>query len=285
MNDDAHPSEQTEDIIELLDIVAPQETDPEGQSADKPAAEVEAPGEKASCVDVSDEKTSCTEASAEPSASDGDDAAAAAMTDSAVTESAEKEAAEEAPCHDGDNLPEQSAQGETPPCAADSESAPSDNVEAEEEPEELSAEKGNAPSEETVSAETEALQAEGECCTAEADVEPVPGPYDTKLRELEERLAAAEQARDALAARLEELEQQLADAGTMLLEDAGVRLRLEELVSHMLDAREPESPLTERLDALEGRLRDWEEQSDRRMMQAAARVIREEIAAMKADAS
>ncbi|WP_298069669.1 hypothetical protein [uncultured Mailhella sp.] len=274
MNDDAHPSEQTEDIIELLDIVAPQETDPEGQSADKPAAEVEASGEK----------VSCTEASAEPSEPEGDNAAAASMTDSAVTEPAEKEAAEEAPCHDGDVLPEQPVPGETPHCAADSESALSDNVESEEEPE-LTAEKGNAPSEETASAEAEALQAEGECCTAEADVEPVAGPYDTKLRELEERLAAAEQARDALAARLEELEQQLADAGTMLLEDAGVRLRLEELVSHMLDAREPESPLTERLDALEGRLRDWEEQSDRRMMQAAARVIREEIAAMKADAS
>ena len=109
------------------------------------------------------------------------------------------------------------------------------------------------------------------------------------LHEMEERLLAAEKARDELSARVEDLQQQLVDAGAMLLEDSGVRLQLEELVSRMLDVRgsQPDvenSSLLERMDALEKRISGWEERADQKMMSAAARVIREEIAAMRADA-
>ena len=118
------------------------------------------------------------------------------------------------------------------------------------------------------------------------------------IRELEEKIAALEKANRELAENVESLSQQLAHVGTMFLEDASVRLNMEEIVSRMLDARLPvpseqeldeasdnrEKSLNERVDALEKRMNDEEAQSEQRAAAAAARVIRDEIAAMKAEA-
>lgn len=117
------------------------------------------------------------------------------------------------------------------------------------------------------------------------------------IRVLEERVAALEKANRELAENVESLSQQLAQVGTMFLEDASVRLHMEELVSRMLDARLPVpseqeeadasdagSSLKDRVDALERRMDDEEARSEQRAAAAAARVIRDEIAAMKAEA-
>jgi len=60
-----------------------------------------------------------------------------------------------------------------------------------------------------------------------------------KVQALEERLAASEEARTVLAARVEELEQQLVKCSSLFLEDPTLRLALEEMVSRMLEARMP----------------------------------------------
>lgn len=115
------------------------------------------------------------------------------------------------------------------------------------------------------------------------------------VRALEERLAAAEKACAELSESVESLSQQIAQAGAMFLEDASVRLNMEEMVSRMLDARlpagaeqeenGPEQALTERLDALERRMADADARGEQMAAAAAARVIRDEIAAMKAEAA
>lgn len=121
------------------------------------------------------------------------------------------------------------------------------------------------------------------------------GESPAEVQELRERIAALEKANRELADNVESLSQQLAQVGPMVLEDASVRLGLEEMVSRMLDARIPvpaeqdESPcgsdLSARMEALERRVQDWESRSGQMAAAAAARVIREEIAAMKAEAA
>ena len=118
--------------------------------------------------------------------------------------------------------------------------------------------------------------------------------YEAEIHTLEERIASLEQRCTELADNVESLSQQLAQVGTMFLEDASVRLSMEEMVSHMLDARMPSSvdqedapdgsDLLTRMESLEKRMQDWEEKGDQRAAAAAARVIRDEIAAMRADA-
>ena len=120
--------------------------------------------------------------------------------------------------------------------------------------------------------------------------------HESEVRALEERIAALEKANAELAENVESLSQQIAQVGTMFLEDASVRLNMEEMVSRMLDARLPstedqeegnsgEEDLAARMTALEKRMQEWEQQSEQKAASAAARVIREEIAAMRAEAS
>ena len=112
------------------------------------------------------------------------------------------------------------------------------------------------------------------------------------MKSLEERVASLEKNCRELEESVESLSQQLAQAGTMFLEDASVRLNMEELVSRMLDARLPSSSeqdgeeggLEARVDSLERSVRDWEKKSEQTAASAAARVIRDEIAAMRAEA-
>ena len=113
------------------------------------------------------------------------------------------------------------------------------------------------------------------------------------VRDLEARLAALERANRELMENVESLSQQLAHVGTMFLEDASVRLGMEEMVSRMLDARlpsasdseDPESSLAAKVDALERRLKDEETGREQMAAAVAARVIRDEIAAMRAEAA
>ena len=120
--------------------------------------------------------------------------------------------------------------------------------------------------------------------------------HRAEIQRLEERVAALEKANAELGENLESLSQQIAHVGSMFLEDASVRLNMEEMVSRMLDARLPsqaeqeeggaeESGVEARLEALEKRVQDWEAQSEHQAAVAAARVIREEIAAMRAESS
>lgn len=119
--------------------------------------------------------------------------------------------------------------------------------------------------------------------------------HEAEVAALEARIAALEKANAELAENVESLSQQIAQAGTMFMEDASVRLNMEEMVSRMLDARLPateeqeessgENDMASRVAALEARMREWEEQSEHRAALAAARVIREEIAAMRAEAT
>ncbi len=115
---------------------------------------------------------------------------------------------------------------------------------------------------------------------------------ENKVKTLEQRVALLESTCRELAESVESLSQQIAQAGTMFLEDASVRLNMEELVSRMLDARLPSSPEQNengegdpeaRMEALEKRVQEWEEKSEQMAASAAARVIRDEIAAMKAE--
>lgn len=119
-----------------------------------------------------------------------------------------------------------------------------------------------------------------------------------QLALLEARLAAAEKTCQELAESVETLSQQLAQAGAMFMEDAAVRLNLEEMVSRMLDARLPapvegteekeergSSSCSSRLDALEKRVTEWETGAERRAAAAAAQVIRDEISAMRAESA
>lgn len=116
---------------------------------------------------------------------------------------------------------------------------------------------------------------------------------EKEVKTLEQRVEQLEKTCRELAESVESLSQQIAQAGTMFLEDASVRLNMEELVSRMLDARLPsssdqdengESDPEARLEALEKRVGEWEEKSEQMAASAAARVIRDEIAAMRAGA-
>ena len=170
----------------------------------------------------------------------------------------------------------------------------------------------------------------------------------SEVQALQERLVASEEARAELAARVEDLQIQLAECSTLFLGDADVRLALEEMVSRMIEARLPAEPepeeepegaeeampaeevlpheeaepsveenhvaeaaseeeeraevpseeeearraIVETIDALslhvselEERIAAWEVRCEQEAALAAARVIREEIAAMRAGAA
>ena len=136
--------------------------------------------------------------------------------------------------------------------------------------------------------------AEESRCTAEGVQELVlRESLEKEVKTLEQRVEQLEKTCRELAESVESLSQQIAQAGTMFLEDASVRLNMEELVSRMLDARLPsssdqdengESDPEARLEALEKRVGEWEEKSEQMAASAAARVIRDEIAAMRAGA-
>ncbi len=148
-------------------------------------------------------------------------------------------------------------------------------------------------------------QAQSESVEAVADTSQIAGAERAEVREpsekatieeLEARIAALEKANRDLAENVESLSQQLAQVGTMFLEDASVRLWMEEMVSRMLDARLPsssepdmaaehEGDLACRVEAIERRLREDQAGSEQMAAAVAARVIREEIAAMKAEAA
>ena len=117
--------------------------------------------------------------------------------------------------------------------------------------------------------------------------------HEAEVEALQARIAALEKANAELMENVESLSQQIAQAGTMFMEDASVRLNMEEMVSRMLDARLPataeqeenagENDIAVRVTALEKRMQEWEQQSEHKAASAAARVIREEIAAMRAE--
>lgn len=117
--------------------------------------------------------------------------------------------------------------------------------------------------------------------------------HEAEVKVLEEHIAFLEKRYRELEESVESLSQQIAQAGTMFLEDASVRLNMEELVSRMLDARLPvlseqeageEADLDARVDSLEKRVQEWEKKSEQTAASTAARVIRDEIAAMRAEA-
>lgn len=129
-------------------------------------------------------------------------------------------------------------------------------------------------------------------CTEEEKCN-TPAAFEERLCALEERILALEKTCADLAESVETLSQQLAHAGSMFMGDASVRLDMEEMVSHMLDVRLPPeqkeetSPMQDalalRVEALERRIDEWHTHSEQMAALAAAKVIREEIAAMKAE--
>ncbi len=120
--------------------------------------------------------------------------------------------------------------------------------------------------------------------------------YRQSVCDLKERIDILERCCGELAENIENLSQQLAHAGSLFLEDASVRIPLEELISHMLDMRMPpiaesegkeetDSSLAMRMDALERTMQNMDKRGEQMAALAAAKVIREEIEAMKAEAS
>lgn len=244
MEEKAFSSEQPEEVIELLDIV--------GQSA----------GEKAGAV--SEQENPAPLAAGEEAAS----------AEPAGEEVLELEADAQASVPEEEDLPEEKAkepvlQEEDAPCPVPGEADAPRAVEPE--------------------------GGEDGCAAAyEARLRALEESHQAAVRALEERLAAVEKSCAELAENVESLSQQLAQAGAMFLEDASVRLNMEEMVSHMLDARLPapleqeeESPLSMqdlagRMDELERRMDEGQVHSEQMAALAAAKIIREEIAAMKA---
>lgn len=120
---------------------------------------------------------------------------------------------------------------------------------------------------------------------------------------LEERLDAVSAEIRGLSRRVDEMDrqlaQQIADAGAMFLNDVSVRLGIEEMVSRMLDVRLPEgepagaasspeassdtglSALRDEIAAIKGRLDMLSADIEQSAAGAAARVIREEISALR----
>ncbi|MCQ2444938.1 MAG: hypothetical protein MJ061_05575, partial [Mailhella sp.] len=120
---------------------------------------------------------------------------------------------------------------------------------------------------------------------------------------LEERLDAVSAEIRGLSRRVDEMDrqlaQQIADAGAMFLNDVSVRLGIEEMVSRMLDVRLPEgepagaasspeassdtglSALRDEIAAIKGRLDMLSADIEQSATGAAARVIREEISALR----
>lgn len=258
MEEEKFSPEQSEEVIELLDIV--------GDSAPENNAEQESEGVFAGDSDK--------RGSAEAGSTDAGEKAAGddvVLLDEDDVVSEKKDAAEEEP-----ESTEQTAQPEMT----------ADLPESEDEERPALSEADDAKAQDNAEAQGGPVESPA---AAEED-------YRAEIQRLEERIAALEKANAELGENLESLSQQIAHVGSMFLEDASVRLNMEEMVSRMLDARLPSQPEQEeggaeesgveaRLEALEKRVQDWEAQSEHQAAVAAARVIREEIAAMRAESS
>ena len=258
MEEEKFSPEQSEEVIELLDIV--------GDSA--PENNAEQAGEGVFAADA--RRSGDAEAgSADAEKNPEDDEIVLLDEDDVVSEN--KDAAEADSEH-----AEQSAQAEMS----------ADLPESEDEAQPALSDADNAEA-----------QAEAEVQGGRVE-SPAAAEEDSRaeIQRLEERIAALEKANAELGENLESLSQQIAHVGSMFLEDASVRLNMEEMVSRMLDARLPSPAEQEedgaegndveaRLEALEKRVQDWEAQSEHQAAVAAARVIREEIAAMRADSA
>ncbi|WP_295640941.1 hypothetical protein [uncultured Mailhella sp.] len=252
MEERKRSSEQPEEVIELLDIVAQSASDEKAVQAEESALlsdgadEAEQP-EKNDLEEVGD----CTEVGEE----------AVLLEESAVLEQGDVEHSEAGQAvfsaeESGGEGASKNAVGTDDGCDAASENG------------------------ETADAEDERLLV-------------LKRKHEAEVKALEERVASLEKMCRELEESVESLSQQIAQAGTMFLEDASVRLNMEELVSRMLDARLPASSdqedgeaadLGARVDGLEKRVQEWEKKSEQTAASAAARVIRDEIAAMRAEA-
>ena len=134
--------------------------------------------------------------------------------------------------------------------------------------------------------------------------------HESEVQALHAGLALAEERLAALAEENAELRKGLADAPTAFLSDSSLRLALEEMVDRMIEARmselstaqekeagssaeeEAAKAVAESVEVLEGqvkglheRMDKWEEHYEQEAALAAARIIREEIAAMRAGAA
>ena len=134
--------------------------------------------------------------------------------------------------------------------------------------------------------------------------------HEAEVQAFHASLASAEERLAALAEENAELRKSIADAPVAFLSDSSLRLALEEMVDRMIEARlsELSSPqeqeggasaeeeaakaVAESVEVLEGqvkglqeRMDTWEEHYEQEAALAAARIIREEIAAMRAGAA
>ena len=128
------------------------------------------------------------------------------------------------------------------------------------------------------------------------------------VQALQAGLAAAEERLAVLSEENAELKKGLAECPSAFLSDSSVRLALEEMVGRMVEARllelsqakeqeadaadEAAEAVAESVEALGGQVKDlhermekWEERCEQEAALAAARIIREEIAAMRAGAA
>ncbi len=247
MEEKAFSSEQPEEVIELLDIVGRSAGEDSGNVTREDAPRPQAAGEEAVCAEPAGEEVLDLEESME------------------------------SPVQSGAVLPETDGEAE--------------------ERDEPSQQELSPVAQQEVPAEAPAVPGEGEGdlrAAFEERMSTLEENHRSAVLALEARLAAAEKTCAELAENVESLSQQLAQAGAMFLEDASVRLNMEEMVSHMLDARLPALPeqeeenssreeaLAARVDELERRMDEGQARSDQMAALAAAKVIREEIAAMKA---
>ena len=239
--------EQSEEVIELLDIVESSDTDENAVQVEESVPSAHAEREEIPSED-SPEVAFAEETSADVSAGQKEEGGTSEGGADGETSSGEEN-------------------GGTEPEADSSEEA--------------------GPSVPMESAEVEAL---------EARLRALEERQKLVVRTLEERLAVMEKTCAELSENVENLSQQIAQAGAMFLEDASVRLNMEEMVSRMLDARLPsgteleederqEQGLAERMDALERRMAEEEARGEQMAAAAAVRVIRDEIAAMRAEAA
>ena len=238
-------SEQTEEVIELFDIVGQSESGEPSEQAEESRDTEESGNTDRNSESSSDDNNALTRLAA--SASDEETSVAGEdAVDTDVTSSAD------------------SATGEIADTAA------------------LPVKPSSAGASESSSA-----------CTEDEASECLEQEVPDGMQSLKDRVAALEKANRALAEEVESLSQQLAQVGTMFLDDASVRLAMEEMVSRMLDVRLPvpaeqesdSTSLDSRVSALEQRMQNWDSQSEQAAAAAAARVIRQEIAAMKAESA
>lgn len=245
MEEKAFSSEQSEDVIELLDIVESAGEESSAESGEDSPAILPMEAEKASAEPLKN---------IAPGQEEG----------------------EKSPCH-GEEFPPENG-GDTAEHGLFSEQ------EAPQQKQSVSAGASSCTCEEC---DTPAAFEERLCALEERS--------RTAILALEERIVALEKTCAVLAENVETLSQQLAHAGSMFMGDASVRLDMEEMVSHMLDVRLPQpseqkednssgqEALALRVEDLERRIDEWHTHSEQMAALAAAKVIREEIAAMKAE--